>query len=158
MKQSELILIFGRICSGKSSFQARAHRIVVSDIVRELINSNDRTQLQNTQHLDQQIAERILKRIEDYHYLMANDLIKVHNIVVDGIRQSSIVEYLLKHFPEAELVWLEVPTEVRKRRYEIRNADKDTESFDIADNKPIELEGQKIFSIFEERLQILHNY
>lgn len=158
MKQSEVILVFGRICSGKSSFQARAHRIVVSDVVRELINSNDRTQLQNTQHLDQQIAERILKRIEDYHYLMANDLIKVHNIVVDGIRQSSIVEYLLKHFPEAELVWLEVPTEVRKRRYEIRNADKDTESFDIADNKPIELEGQKIFSIFEERLQILHNY
>jgi hypothetical protein len=158
MKQSELILIFGRICSGKSSFQSQAHRIVVSDIVRELINSNDRTQLQNTQHLDQQIAERILKRVEDYHYLMANDLIKVHNIVVDGIRQSSIVEYLLKHFPEAELVWLEVPTEVRKRRYEIRNADKDTESFDIADNKPIELEGQKIFSIFEERLQILHNY
>lgn len=158
MRQSELILIFGRICSGKSSFQARAHRVVVSDIVRELINSNDRTQLQNTQHLDQQIAEKILKRVEDYQYLMANDLIKTHNIIVDGIRQPSIVEYMLECFPDATMVWLEAPTAVRKKRYETRNADKDTEPFEVADNKPIELEGQKIFSIFNNKIQVINNY
>ena len=157
MKQSEIILVFGRICSGKSSFQASAHRIVVSDIVRKLINSNDRSQLQNTQHLDQQIAEKILQKMESYDYLMSHDLLRVHNIVVDGIRQASIVEYILERFPEAHLVWLEVPTETRKRRYETRNADKDTESFDVADNRPIELEGQKIFSIFENQMDIIYN-
>jgi len=157
MKKSEVILVFGRICSGKSSFQVNAHRIVVSDIVRKLINSNDRSQLQNTQHLDEQIAEEILRQMESFDYLMSHDLLKVHNIVIDGIRQSSIVEYILEKFPEAHLVWLDVPEETRRRRYETRNADKDTESFDVADNRPIELEGQKIFSIFEDQMEIIYN-
>ena len=157
MKQSEVILVFGRICSGKSSFQANAHRIVVSDIVRKLINSNDRSQLQNTQHLDEQIAEEILHQMESYDYLMSHDLLKAHNIVIDGIRQPSIVKHILEKFPEAHLIWLDVPEEIRRRRYETRNADKDTESFDIADNRPIELEGQKIFSIFEDQMEIIYN-
>jgi dephospho-CoA kinase len=157
MRQSDIILVFGRICSGKSSFQTNAHRIVVSDIVRKLINSNDRSQLQNTQHLDEQIAEEILRQMESYDYLMSHDLLRVHNIVIDGIRQPSIVEYILERFPEAHLIWLDVPQEVRRRRYETRNAEKDTESFDQADNRPIELEGQKIFSIFEDRMEIIYN-
>ena len=157
MKQSEIILVFGRICSGKSSFQTNAHRIVVSDIVRKLINSNDRSQLQNTQHLDEQIAEEILRQMETYNYQMSHNLLKVHNIVVDGIRQPSIVKCILKQHPEANLIWLDVPEETRRRRYEIRNAKKDTESFDEADNKPIELEGQKIFSIFEDQMEIIYN-
>lgn len=156
-KQSDIILVFGRICSGKSSFQARAHRIVVSDIVRKLINSNDRAQLQNTQHLDEQIAKEIILQVEDYQYHMRNDLLDTHNIVIDGIRQPSIVEYVLERLPDAAMVWLEVPTEVRKRRYENRNADKDTESFDDADNRPIELEGQRIFSIFKDQMDIVYN-
>ena len=157
MRQSDIILVFGRICSGKSSFQTNAHRIVVSDIVRKLINSNDRSQLQNTQHLDEQIAEEILRQMESYDYLMSHELLRVHNIVIDGIRQPSIVEYILERFPEAHLIWLDVPQEVRRRRYETRNAEKDTESFDQADNRPIELEGQKIFSIFEDRMEIIYN-
>jgi hypothetical protein len=95
--------------------------------------------------------------MESYDYLMSHDLLRVHNIVIDGIRQASIVEYILERFPEAHLVWLEVPTETRRRRYETRNADKDTESFDVADNRPIELEGQKIFSIFENQMDIIYN-
>lgn len=156
-KQSDVILVFGRICSGKSSFQARAHRLIVSDIVRELINSNDRAQLQNTQHLDQQIAKEIVQWVENHQYLMSHDLLPVRNLVIDGIRQPSIVEYVLERLPDAAMVWLEVPTEVRKRRYENRNADKDTESFDDADNRPIELEGQRIFSIFKDQMDIVYN-
>lgn len=158
MKESQIILVFGRICSGKSTFQSQAYRVVVSNIVRKLINSNDRSQLQNTQHLDEQIAQRILGRIETYQMLMANDVIKTHNIIIDGIRQPSIVSRVLEQYPQSTLVWLEVPADKRKMRYELRADIKDVEPFEIADNKPIELEGQNIFSIFEERLQIIHNY
>lgn len=157
MKQSEVILVFGRICSGKSSFQARAHRIVVSDIVRKLINSNDRAQLQNTQHLDEEIAKEIILQVEDYQHHMRNDLLDTHNIIIDGIRQSSIVEYVLERLPDASMVWLDVPEETRRRRYETRNAEKDTESFDVADNRPIELECQKIFGIFKDQMDIVYN-
>ena len=158
MKESQIILVFGRICSGKSTFQSQAYRVVVSNIVRKLINSNDRNQLQNTQHLDEQIAQRILGRIESYQMLMENDAIKTHNIIIDGIRQPSIVRRVLEQYPQAKLVWLDVPADIRKNRYDLRCAEKDVEPFDIADNKPIELEGQEIFTIFKERLQILHNY
>ena len=82
MNKSEILLVFGRICSGKSSFQANAHRIVVSDIVRKLINSNDRSQLQNTQHLDQQIAEEILRQMESYDYLMSHDLSSMYSTML----------------------------------------------------------------------------
>ena len=157
MKHPEVILVFGRICSGKSSFQAGANRLVVSDIVRELINSNDRAQLQNTQHLDQDIAKEIVHWVENHQYLMSHDLLPIRNLVVDGIRQSSIVKYVLERLPNASMVWLDVPEEVRRRRYETRNAEKDTESFDVADNRPIELEGQKIFSIFKDQMDIVYN-
>lgn len=157
MKHPEVILVFGRICSGKSSFQARAHRLIVSDIVRELINSNDRAQLQNTQHLDQDIAKEIIQWVENHQYLMSHDLLPIRNLVVDGIRQSSIVEYVLERLPDASMVWLDVPEETRRRRYETRNAEKDTESFDVADNRPIELECQKIFSIFKDQMDIVYN-
>ena len=79
-------------------------------------------------------------------------------VIVDGIRQASIVEMVLEHYPYAELVWLEVPVEERKRRYELRKDAKDVESFDIADNKEIELECQKIFTIFNQRLKVIDNY
>jgi len=158
MKESQIILVFGRICSGKSTFQSQAYRVVVSNIVRKLINSNDRNQLQNTQHLDEQIAQRILGRIESYQMLIENDAIKTHNIIIDGIRQPSIVRRVLEQYPQAKLVWLDVPADIRKKRYDLRCAEKDVEPFDVADNKPIELEGQEIFTIFKERLQILHNY
>ena len=158
MKESQIILVFGRICSGKSTFQSQAYRVVVSNIVRKLINSNDRSQLQNTQHLDQQIAHKIVSRIESYEMLISKGILKKHNIVIDGIRQPSIVHHILERYPQAILVWLEVPTDTRKERYERRADVKDVESFEVADNKAIELEGQNIFSIFRERLQIINNH
>ena len=56
------------------------------------------------------------------------------------------------------MVWLEVPVEERKRRYENRKDIKDVESFEIADNKPIELECQRIFDTFKDKLTIINNY
>ena len=146
----KLTLLFGRICSGKSSLYKDSYRIIVSNLVRGIINSASREDLQNTMHLDDKIAEAIISTI-DY-------TIDEHpHVVVDGIRQASIVEKVLQHYPNAELVWLEVPVQERKRRYEARKDAKDVEAFEIADNKPIELECQNIFSIFKEQLRIINN-
>ena len=145
----KLTLLFGRICSGKSSLYKDSYRIVVSDLVRGIINSTSREELQNTMHLDSKIAESIV--------MVIDNATEHSHIVVDGIRQATIVNKVLQHHPDTELVWLEVPVEERKRRYEARGAEKDTEPFEVADNKPIELECQDIFRIFKQQLRVINN-
>lgn len=145
-------MVFGRICSGKSQYRIKdkVGRTYVSHIVRALVESSDRDKLQNSMHLDDQIAEKILEGPK----LMKD----TSEIIIDGIRQVSIVNKVLEAYPDAELVWLEVPVEERKRRYEARGAIKDVESFELADNKAIELECQKIFDTFRDKLTIINNY
>ena len=145
-----ITLLFGKICSGKSSLYEDSYRIVVSNIVRGIIHSTNRADLQNTIHLDDKIAEAVIMTID-------HAIDKHSHIVVDGIRQASIVKKVLQHYPNAELVWLSVPAEERKRRYEARKDAKDVEPFEVADNKPIEVECQNIFSIFKEQLRIINN-
>lgn len=155
MEQSsklKLVLVFGRICSGKGSYLPGVRRIVVSDIVKSIVSSSNRDALQNSLHLDSQIATTLINSI--YIANMANE----EEIVVDGIRQVSIVDRVLNAYPEAELIWLDCPTEERKRRYEARKDIKDVEPFEVADNKAIELECQRIFSTFKDKLTIINNY
>ena len=125
-------------------------RTYVSNIVRALVESSDRDKLQNSMHLDDQIAKKILEGPE----LMEH----TEEIIIDGIRQVSIVNKILEVYPDAEMIWLEVPVEERKRRYEARGAVKDIEPFEVADNKPIELECQNIFSTFTDKIKIINNY
>lgn len=150
MTTNKITLLFGRICSGKSTIYPDSYRITVSNLVRGILNTSDRTALQNSQHLDQEIASSILMTM--FHVCE-----QYPHVVVDGIRQVSIVNRVLEEFPDAELIWLEVPTEERKRRYEHRKDTKDVEPFEIADNKPIELECSEIFTIFKERLKVINN-
>ena len=155
MEQSsklKLTLVFGRICSGKGSYLPGVRRIAVSDIVKRIVSSTNRDALQNSLHLDSQIATTLINSI--YIANMANR----EHIVVDGIRQVSIVDRILNVYPEAELIWLDCPTEERKRRYEARKDIKDVEPFEVADNKSIELECQRIFSTFRDQLTIINNY
>lgn len=154
--QPKIKLVFGRICSGKSSLKRDALRdavVEVSHLVKTLIKRSSREALQNTMNLDAEIAEMLLGRIAKLEAMEIWD-----TIIVDGIRQVSIVERVLEQYPQAELVWVEVPTEERRRRYYARQDAKDVEPFEIADNKEIELEGQRIFHIFRERLTIINNY
>jgi hypothetical protein len=146
----KLTLLFGRICSGKSSMYPDAKRVVVSNIVKGILQTTDRNKLQDSLHLDQEIAQSICMNLHFYAE-------QYPHVVVDGIRQSSIVDFVLKEFPDAELIWLEVPVRERKRRYEARKDVKDVELFEVADNKPIELECQKIYSIFKDKLRIINN-
>lgn len=151
MTTNKITLLFGRICSGKSTMYPDSYRITVSNLVRGILNTSDRTALQNSQHLDQEIADSILMTM--FHVCE-----QYPHVVVDGIRQVSIVNRVLEEFPDAELIWLEVPTEERKRRYESRKDTKDVEAFEIADNKPIELETIEIFNTFKQRLKVINNY
>lgn len=148
----KLTLVFGRICSGKGSYLPDTRRVIVSDIVKSIVSSTNRDALQNSLHLDNQIGTTLLNTV--YIASMAN----AEHVVIDGIRQVAIVDRVLSMYPDAELVWLEVPTEERKRRYENRKDVKDVEPFEVADNKPIELECQKIFDTFKDRLTIINNY
>jgi len=149
----KITLIFGRICAGKAYYIGDRNKIVVSDIVREIVKASDRSALQNSMQFDAEIADKLIHE-------MVLDYGVRHNleIFVDGIRQVSILERVLQVFPEAELVWIEAPTEVRKARYESRKDVKDIISFEEADNKPIELECQEIYNIFKENLTIINNY
>lgn len=153
--ETKVTLLFGRICSGKSSYRSDEliPRIQVSTLVRSVIAdfAATRDQLQDTMHLDDLIADHIIKMIDIYEASYGR------GVIVDGIRQVSIVEMVLKHYPDADLVWLDVPIEERKRRYESRQDIKDVEPFKVADNKPIELECQRIYDTFRDRLVIVDN-
>ena len=146
----KITYLCGRICSGKSTYRPEARRLMVSDIVRNVVRSNDRERLQNSMHLENDILDGLAMCI-DYDIEM-----DVEELIIDGIRQPSILERLSAVYP-GEIVWLEVPLEERKRRYEARGAEKDTEPFEVADNKPIELECQKIYSIFSKQLKVVNN-
>ena len=146
----KITYLCGRICSGKSTYRPEARRLMVSDIVRNVVRSNDREKLQNSMHLDEQILEGLSICI-DYDIEMG-----VEELIIDGIRQPSILKRLSAVYG-GEIVWLEVPLEERKRRYESRGAEKDTEPFEVADNKAIELECQKIYSIFSKQLKVINN-
>lgn len=129
-------------------------RVVVSQLVGSLVRSNSRSDMQDTLHFDHILADLIVKRV--------GTLVNMNlwsNVIVDGIRQLSIVEKVVEIYPEAQLIWLEVPVEERKRRYENRKDGKDSlQSFEVADNKPIELECQKIFDTLKDILIIVNNY
>jgi len=146
----KITYLCGRICSGKSTYKPDTRRLMVSDIVRNVVRSNDRERLQNSMHLENDILHGLAMCI-DYDMEMG-----VQELIIDGIRQPSILERLSAVYP-GEIVWLEVSLEERKRRYEARGAEKDTEPFEVADNKPIELECQKIYSIFSKQLKVINN-
>lgn len=154
--KTKLTLLFGRICSGKSSYRADelVPRVVVSTLVRSVIANfaATRDQLQDTMHLDNLIADHIIEMVDIYEASYGR------GAIVDGIRQVSIVEKVLEKYPDAEMIWLEVPEEERRRRYESRKDIKDVEPFEVADTKPIELECQKIYETYKDRLLIVNNY
>jgi adenylate kinase family enzyme len=130
LQTRRIVLIFGKICSGKStyadalSYVTKAKRITVSDIVKRVSGKVSRSELQNTQNLDMQIAEELIAEIQKYD-----------KVVVDGIRQSSIVWGLINEFgfDNINMLWLDVSDEVRKYRFYDRSIAKDDLSFEEAD-------------------------
>ena len=130
LQTKKIVLLFGKICSGKSTYAdalcyvTKAKRITVSDIVKRVSGKVSRSELQQTQDLDKEIARELIVEINKYD-----------KVVIDGIRQYSIVVELAAEFgmDNLDLVWLEVPDEIRKYRFSDRSVAKDDITFEEAD-------------------------
>jgi predicted kinase len=127
---NRIVLLFGKICSGKSTYAdalcyvTKAKRITVSDIVKRVSGKVSRSELQNTAHMDQDICHELCQEINKYD-----------KVVIDGIRQYSIVLGLAAEYglDNLDLIWLEVPDDVRRYRFYDRAISKDDITFEEAD-------------------------
>ena len=151
-KNKSIVLVFGRLCSGKGTFcqpylKQGYNHTTTSDIVKRVSGKSTRSELTKTADLDTQIAEEMIAEIE-----------KSQPIIVDGIRQKSIVERILAHFGESnvELIWLEVPADIRRQRFTSRAASKDDQSFDDAEQSDSKLGIDNLESSIKGRSKIVN--
>jgi len=152
----KIVFLFGEICSGKSTldFGESSTRITVSNIVKRLMQSEDREVLQKSKHLDNIIADEIIEEIDNIFGFI--DPLP-QTIIIDGIRQHSIVKQVQQWLPdnvEVEYKWLEVDSAERKRRFEARKDPKDTLTFEEAEKRDNELGLSQLFSILKEQNKI----
>lgn len=118
--QRSIVLVCGNLCSGKGHFCETKYpdytRIGISDIVRELSKAKDRQEMSKTGFLDMMIVAKLIPMISQHD-----------KVIVDGIRQLSILHALENHFGQQikDVIWLEVPHETLRARYEQRASAKD---------------------------------
>lgn len=94
--------------------------------VREIKNTIDRKELQNSKDLHEAIVEQLIRKMP---------LCKVKQYIVSGVRQKEI----LKYFVDVTLIWIECPKKERKKRYQERARKGDTYSFKEAEQGDIDL-------------------
>ena len=122
--------VCGQLCSGKTLYSETLSNIdkaiyfEVGDIVRRYKNTKNRTELQDSKHL--------LNPIINY---IQNNKKAFTNTVISGVRQKEVLEA----FPEATLLWIECPREVRKQRYLARQREGDNQTFEEAEQGDINL-------------------
>jgi cytidylate kinase len=127
-----ITFVCGQLCSGKSHYSKALAALVdgvfieVGDIVREIKNTSDRKELQNSKELHEIIVEQLIRKMP---------LCDVKQYVVSGVRQKEI----LKHFPDATILWIECPKKERKKRYQERARQGDTVSFKEAEQGDVDL-------------------
>jgi dephospho-CoA kinase len=149
-----IVLVFGRLCSGKGTYCKQYtdrgyHHVTTSDVVKSLSGKSRRDQLQKTKSLDQAIAEKLSE-------VASNN----QPIVIDGIRQVSIVDYLVNTFGKdnIEMVWLEVPKDIRRNRYNKRGSKGDVAPFDKAEAGDSELGLDDVEAKYKSRSKIINHY
>lgn len=125
--ERDIILVSGRLCSGKGHYCTTNYpdhfHLPVSSVVKQLANTQVRSELAKTADMDQLIIQELMHQI------------KAHpKIVIDGIRQPSIIRAIQDRFGDRvrDVIWLDVPENVRKQRFAARADQKDDASFDIA--------------------------
>jgi cytidylate kinase len=127
-----ITFVCGQLCSGKTHYSKALAALVdgvfieVGDIVREIKQTDDRKELQDSKHLYQTIVERLIHKMP---------LSNARQYVVSGVRQKEILAY----FPEATLLWIECPKKERKRRYKERARNGDVVTFKEAEEGDINL-------------------
>ena len=154
IKTNRIVLLFGKICSGKSTYAdalcyvTKAKRITVSDIVKRVSGKISRSELQNTAHMDQDICHELCYEINKYD-----------KVVIDGIRQHTIVlglstEYGLSNI---DMIWLEVPDEILKYRFHDRAISKDDITFEEADARDERLGLKELAESLKKTYTIINN-
>lgn len=133
-----ITFICSPLCGGKSTlakqlWQNNVAVIEISSIVKRLVSEHTREKLQGRPELDIQIIEEIKSFIDGRLY--SGD-----SLILLGARQVSI----LKAFPDATLIWLEVPEHIRFNRYMLKRdikdgVKKDEESFNLANQRDNDL-------------------
>jgi dephospho-CoA kinase len=132
--KKQIVIVCGKICSGKGHFCANQfpgyYQVTVSDVVKQLAKTQVRSELSDTKSLDMAIADVLIEEIN-----------KHDKVVVDGIRQRSIIERLVQAFGSQiqDIIWLDVPEETLRQRFEQRGASKDDLKFDVALQRDNEL-------------------
>jgi len=127
-----ICFVCGQLCSGKTLYSKTLTQISecvfveVGDIVRSIKNTVDREKLQDSKNLFSHITAQLR--------LLASAN-QPKQLVVSGVRQKEI----LQSFPNATVLWIECPQEERKRRYELRAREGDTQTFDEAEQGDINL-------------------
>lgn len=158
----KVLFLFGEICSGKSTFKPDGSfiRIEVSQIVREVAKATTREQLQDTAHLGSLIADQLIQQIEMCNNRTFEQDNTIQYLVVDGIRQYSILQkleqYIDKQLPNfsIEYKWLEVNKQERKRRFEARKDTKDVLSFEEAEKRDNQLGLSELYRILKKQNKI----
>jgi cytidylate kinase len=127
-----ITFVCGQLCSGKTHYAKALTKLVdgvfieVGDIVRDIKKTNNRTELQNTKNLHEQIVTKLKAN------MTSADTVQY---VVSGVRQTEI----LKCFPEATILWIECPKTEREKRYNQRARTGDELVFATADQGDINL-------------------
>ena len=124
--------VCGQLCSGKTLYSkalaqiCKGTYIEVGDVVRHLKNTTDRKSLQDSKHLANQIIQ---------HLALQSSLTENTDLVVSGVRQKEILEA----FPNSTMLWVECPKSERKKRYENRAREGDSQTFEEAELGDINL-------------------
>ena len=128
--------VCGQLCSGKSHYakglvkaSLYASVIEVGDIVRKIKQTNSREELQDSKPLVDEIISNLKAQIKSLTFQLAED------IIVCVVRQKEILEA----FPDATMLWISSPTELRKERYEKRARAGDDQTFEEADQGDVDL-------------------
>jgi predicted kinase len=130
----QIVIVCGKLCSGKGHYCASIypdyHQVTVSSVVKSLANVKTRSEMGQTQHLDQQIADALIGEIN-----------KHNKVIVDGIRQPSIIHRLQQEYGSQikDIIWLDVPEETLRTRFNRRAATKDDMDFDRALDSDVKL-------------------
>ena len=159
----KVLFLFGEICSGKSTYtpEGNSVRITVSNVVKKLMQSEDREVLQKSRHMDTMIANEIANDLWNYDaFVFESKDTTPDYLIIDGIRQGTILTVLESYIERShprwgiEYKWLEVDREERRRRFDARKDPKDTLSFDEAEKRDNELGLSQLFSILKEQNKI----
>lgn len=124
--------VCGQLCSGKTLYSKTLSQISdcvfveVGDIVRGLKKTVEREKLQDSKHMFNEIIG---------HLRLLSTFNNPKQLVVSGVRQKEI----LQAFPDATVLWIECPQNERKRRYDERAREGDSQSFEDAEQGDINL-------------------